>query len=140
MATEPDSKVELARNGLQSWIAGDHEAAIATFTEDIEVFVPSELGNAGTYRGIEQFRSWFQAWDEAWSDFAMEVRSIEAVGDRHVVAVIDSRGRGTAIGVEVGNSLGWVLGVRGDGRMEYLSLQSDLEAAREHALAREAGL
>ncbi len=51
--------MELAQMGLGDWIAGDREAAIASFADDVEVFVPAELGNAGTYRGIEQFRSWF---------------------------------------------------------------------------------
>ena len=48
--------VELVREGLDDWIAGDREAAMATFTEDVEVYVPAELGNAGTYRGIEAVR------------------------------------------------------------------------------------
>ena len=130
--------VELARGGLESWIAGDREAAISTFTDDVEVYVPTELGNAGSYRGVEQFRSWFQAWDEVWDDYAMEVKSIEAAGDRHVIAVIESRATGTASGIEVGNTLGWVLGVR-EGQLEYLALQPDLETAREHARARGAG-
>jgi ketosteroid isomerase-like protein len=130
--------VELAREGLESWIEGDREAAIATFREDIEVFVPPELGNAGSYRGLEQFRSWFEAWDEAWSDFTMEVIVMEPVGERHVIAEIDSAATGTSSGIEVGNTLGWVLGVR-EGRLEYLSLQPNLEAARAHAQEREAG-
>ncbi len=136
---EQQRNLELVRDGLGSWIQGDREAAIASFTEDIEVFVPSDLGNAGRYRGIEQFRSWFQAWDEVWTDYTMEARSIEAVGDRHVIALVDSRGTGTGSGVEVGNTLGWVFGVDDDSHMDYLSLQPDLEAAREHARAREAG-
>ena len=128
--------VELAGDGLASWIAGDREAAIATFSDDVEVYVPPELGNAGSYRGIEQFRSWFRDWDEVWSDFTMEVRSIEPVGARHVAIEMDSSGTGTASGIEVGNTLGWVMEVR-DEKLEYISIQPDLEAAREHALARE---
>jgi ketosteroid isomerase-like protein len=56
--TTPDQErnVELARDGLESWISGDRENAMATFTDDIEVFVPAELGNAGSYRGVEQFQ------------------------------------------------------------------------------------
>ena len=128
--------VELASDGLASWIAGDREAAIATFSDDVEVYVPPELGNAGSYRGIEQFRGWFQDWDEAWSDFRMEVRSIEPVGERHVIVEMDSKGTGTANGIEVDNTLGWVMEVR-DENLEYISLLPDLEGAREHALARE---
>ncbi len=128
--------LELARDGLDNWIAGDREEAIAMFTDDVEVYVPPELGNAGSYRGIEQFRAWFQDWDEAWSEFTMEARSIEPVGERHVVVEMDSKGTGTASGIEVDNTLGWVMGVR-DEKLEYISLLPDLQAAREHARERE---
>ena len=131
---EQETNLELAHGGLVNWIAGDQEAAIATFTEDVEVYVPAELGNAGTYTGVEQFRSWFAGWDEAWSEFEMKIEDIEPVGERHVVAMIQTRGVGAGSGIEVGNVLAWVLGIR-EGRMEYLSLQPDREAA--HALVRE---
>jgi ketosteroid isomerase-like protein len=127
---EQEANVALARAGLEDWIAGNQEAAIATFTEDVEVYVPAELGNAGTYRGIEQFRRWFADWDEAWAEFEMAIDDIEPAGERHVVAMVVSRGVGAGSGIEVENRLAWVLGMR-DGMMEYLSLQPD----REHALA-----
>ncbi len=128
--------LELAEGGLEGWIAGDREATIATFTEDVEVYVPPELGNAGSYRGGEQFRSWFRAWDEVWSDFRMTIESIEPAGERHVVAMVRSRGVGAGSGIEVENVLGWVIGIRGE-LMEYLSLQPDREQAIAHALERE---
>ena len=134
---EQEANLELAHGGLADWIAGNQEATIATFTEDVEVFVPAELGNAGTYTGIEQFRRWFAAWDEAWSEFEMKIEDIEPVGERHVVAMIQTRGVGAGSGIEVGNVLAWVLGIR-DGRMEYLSLQPDREAAQALVHEREA--
>ena len=134
---EQEANLELAHGGLADWIAGNQEATIATFTEDVEVFVPAELGNAGTYTGIEQFRRWFAAWDEAWSEFEMEIEDIAPVGERHVVAMIQTRGVGAGSGIEVGNLLAWVLGIR-DGRMEYLSLQPDREAAQALVHEREA--
>jgi ketosteroid isomerase-like protein len=130
--------LELARGGLESWISGDREAAIATFSDDVVVHVPAELGNAGTYRGIEQFRKWNQSWEEVWSEFTMSVVSIENAGEGHVVALINSQGTGTASGIDVENTLGWVLGINEDGLMDYLGLQPDLEAARKHAQEREA--
>jgi ketosteroid isomerase-like protein len=128
--------LELARNGLDNWIAGDQEATIVTFADDVEVYVPAELGNAGSYRGVEQFKRWFDAWDEAWSEFEMSVESIEPAGERHVVALIRSRGIGAGSGIEVSNELGWVIGVR-DEKMDFLSLQPTLEDARRLAEERE---
>ncbi|CAN5547829.1 hypothetical protein BH20ACT15_BH20ACT15_12640 [soil metagenome] len=123
------ANLELVSGGLENWIAGDQEATIADFADDVEVFVPPELGNAGTYTGIEQFRRWFADWDEVWSEFEMTVESIEPAGERHVVAIIRSRGIGAGSGIEVENELAWVIGVR-DRMMDFLSLQTDLEAAR----------
>lgn len=130
------ANVALARHGLERWIAGDREGAIATFSDDVVVYVPAELGNAGTFRGVEQFESWYRSWYDAWSDFEMTVHEIEPVGERHVVAMINSRGTGAGSGVEVENTLGWVLGVR-DGKLEYLALLPDRDSARQHALERE---
>ena len=125
--------------GSTIWIAGDREAAIARFTDDVEVYVPAELGNAGTYRGIEQFIELVPQLGRGLVG-VHDVRGLlEPVGESHVVALIRSQGTGTASGIEVANTLGWVLGVR-DSSLCYLSIQPDLEAAREHALAREADL
>ncbi|MGH2956624.1 MAG: nuclear transport factor 2 family protein [Solirubrobacterales bacterium] len=136
MASNPEQNVELARGGLENWISGDREATISSFTEDVEVYVPPELGNAGTYRGVEQFKRWFQAWDEVWTDYRMSVESIEPAGDRHVLAMVHSRATGVGSGVEVENLLAWVIGVR-DERMDFLSLQPDRAHALELARERE---
>jgi ketosteroid isomerase-like protein len=126
-------RVELVAAGMGDWMSGDREAAIESFAEDIEVYVPPELGNAGTYRGIDEFRSWFAAWDEVWTDYKMEMRAIEPVGERHVVAEVDNTGVGVGSGIEIGNTLGWVFSVDEDNRLDYLSLMPDLDAARDHA-------
>lgn len=137
MAT-PAENVEFVREGLEDWIAGNREEAIARFADDIEVFVPAELGNAGTFRGIEGFRGWFDAWYEAWSEFNMEFSDIRPAGDRHVTVMITSRGTGAGSGIEVENTLAWVIGVR-EAKMDFLSLQVDRAAAEALAAEREAG-
>lgn len=137
MATERQGRnLELARGGLESWIAGDREAVMGTLSAEVEVFVPPELGNAGTFKGREEFLKWVAEWDEAWSEFDMEVSAIEPVGEDHVIAQIRSRGTGVGSGIEVENELGWVLRVR-EGLMDYLALQADLVQARAHAQERE---
>ncbi|HZA59503.1 MAG TPA: nuclear transport factor 2 family protein [Solirubrobacterales bacterium] len=136
MADDEQQNVRLVRGGLENWIAGDHEAVIATFTDDVKVVVPPEVGNAGSYTGIEGFRRWFAQWDEAWSAFRMELKDIEPAGDRHVIAMVHSHGTGVGSGIEVGNVLAWVIGVRGD-RMDFISLQPDRERASELVRERE---
>lgn len=136
--SDQDQNVELARGGLESWAAGDRESVMAVLSDEIEVFVPSELGNAGTYRGPEGFMRWVEGWYEVWSEFEMEVRSTEPIGEHHVVAEVYTRGLGAGSGVEVEQVLGWVLGVR-DGNLDYLSLQPDMGSARQTARSREQG-
>jgi len=132
-----EHNVELARGGLEDWIAGDRDATVATFTDDVEVYVPPELGNAGRYRGVEEFMRWFEAWDEVWTDYRMTIESMEPAGERHVLAMVRSTATGASSGIEVENVLAWVIGVRDD-RMDFLSLQPDREHAIKLAEEREA--
>lgn len=140
MATEPSENqrrnLELAGAGLEAWVSGRREQTLETLADDVEVFVPPELGNPGTYHGKEEFLRWNGEWDEAWSDFQMSVGRFAAVGDSHVVAEVHSRGTGRGSGIEVENVLGWVIGIR-DGFCDYVSLQPSLEDARRVAEERE---
>jgi ketosteroid isomerase-like protein len=137
MAT-PDQlrNVELARGGLEAWTSGDVEATLASFTEDIEVFVPTGLMNSGTYRGRDEFLQWVEQWDEAWAEISYELEDLVPVGDRHVVATVRNRGQGRGSGVDVEDVRAWVLELRGD-RSSYFSLQPNADEALAHARARE---
>lgn len=132
-----ERNLALAREGFEHWLSGDVEGTLARFTEDVEVYVPPELGNAGTYRGKKEFLEWTSQWDEAWAEFNQEVKEIVPVGERHVVVTILNRGVGRGSGIEVEQVQGWVMGVR-DGLMDYLSLQKSPEVAHELAREREA--
>jgi ketosteroid isomerase-like protein len=131
----PEQNADLVRGGLEAWAAGDVDGTLSVLTEDVEVFVPPELGNAGTYRGRDQFMRWTKEWDEAWAEWTMTVERVEPVGDHHVVALVRSRATGAGSGIEVENLLGWVLSVGEDGTCGFISLQPDLDGAI--ALARE---
>lgn len=134
---EQERNVEFARRGLEAWIEGDVEAALAGMTDDVLTYVPPEVGNAGTSRGKAEFLEWTSRWDDAWAEFNTEVLEIEPVGERHVVVTVRNRGRGRGSGIEVENVQGWVLGVRDD-LCEFLSLQPTPEQALEAAREREA--
>ncbi len=131
----PEDNAERVRSGLAAWAAGDVAETLATLTDDVEVFVPPELGNAGSFHGRDAFIRWTQEWEEAWSENQIEVIDAQPVGKRHVVATVRSRAVGRGSGIEVENVLGWVLTVHEDGMCDYLSLQPDVEHAL--ALARE---
>jgi ketosteroid isomerase-like protein len=139
MANSPSQQrnVERFRESLGDWTAGHRGAVVETLTEDVEVLVPPELGNAGRFRGKDAFIEWTREWDEAWSEFDMEIERIEPVGHRHVIATIRSRGRGRGSGIEVENLIGWVLEVDDDELCPFISLQPSYEDALELARSRE---
>jgi ketosteroid isomerase-like protein len=138
MATpEQEHNLRLAGAGLRSWVSGDTEGTLARFTDDIEVYVPDDLGNPGTFRGKKQFLEWTSRWDEAWSEFSYEVVEAVPVGERHVVVTIHVKGQGRGSGIEVEAVQGWVIGVR-DELCDYISLQATPDEAAELARRREA--
>jgi ketosteroid isomerase-like protein len=136
MATSPKGNVEMVRRGLSAWTGGDLEATMKTLAEDVEVFVPSELANAGTYHGHDGFLQWLSAWNEAWAEMTYEVEGLTPVGERHVVALVRNRGRGRGSGVEVMQTRGWVFEVRGE-VCSFFSLQRDRDTAVAVARERE---
>jgi ketosteroid isomerase-like protein len=121
---------------MEAWTAGDVEATLATFADDVEVYVPVEFMNSGTFRGRDGFLEWIGHWNEAWDEITYELEDVVAVGDSHVVAAVRNRGRGRGSGVEVEDVRAWVLELRDD-RVAYFSLQLSFEDALAHARQRD---
>jgi len=135
--TGPERNVALAHDGLMAWNRGEVERTLSTLTDDVEIVVPAEVGNPGSFHGIDGFLRWAGNWEEAWEEFSLEVLEIEPVGQRHVAASLRGLGRGRGSGIEVENRLGYVVGVRGE-QAEFISLQPSFEDARALAAEREA--
>jgi ketosteroid isomerase-like protein len=55
----------LARRSIDAYSRGDVEALLEQLDEEIEVYTPPELPNAGRYRGHQGFLQWLGQWDEA---------------------------------------------------------------------------
>ncbi len=122
---------------MEAWTAGDVEATLANFADDLEVSVPPEFMNSGTFLGRDGFLEWIGQWNEAWEEISYELEEVVPVGDRHVVAAVRNRGRGRGSGVQVEDVRAWVLELRDD-RVSYFSLQLSFEDAIAHAREREA--
>jgi ketosteroid isomerase-like protein len=133
-ASSSEERVELTRLAWEAYDAGDLERVLEIFDPDVVIHVPAELGNAGTYRGHEEFLRWLAAWNEAWESFGIRVVETVAVGDRHAVSNVSETGIGRGSGVEVTRETGWLFEVR-DLRCVYIGLHTDfdtgLAAARE---------
>jgi len=127
-----ERNVEFTRRSLGAWIAGDRSGVIEALAGDIEVFVPSELANTGSYRGKDEFVRWIADWDEAWANLDLDVRDLTPVGDRHVIALLRQSATGRGSGIPVEMELAFLTDV-GDGKIAALHLYSTVEEARQGA-------
>ena len=100
-ATTAEQKAELVREGFDSYVAGDLDGVETLFDPEIETYAPPEAGNSGTFRGADGWRQWITQWLYAWERFDVNLQSVEAVGERHVVAVVEQTGVGRGSGAEV---------------------------------------
>ena len=132
-----DRRVELIREGFDAWEAGDVAGAIARYADEIVVYAPPEIGNSGTFHGIEGFHAWTQSWLEAWDTFEQELDFIEPFGETHAISRVSQRGIGKGSGIEVVRDATYVYEVR-DEELVYIALFFDHESAIAHAREREA--
>jgi uncharacterized protein len=128
--------IEAVSDGVDAFRAGDVDAVLAVLHEDVEVHMPSDLPNAGTYRGHDEYRQWLGRWLEAWDAFDIEIDDIEPIGRTHVVASAHqtARGRGSGIPVEMWITYMW--DVR-DGRAIAMHLYPTRDEAVRVARQRE---
>ena len=124
-----EERIALARRGIELYDAGDLEGTLALLSPDVETYAPPELMNRGTFHGVDAFLRWAAEWNEAWESFNIEVLSVEAVGERHAVAVVHQRGRGRGSGLETEQDSAFVFELGERGLCTYLALYNDIAAA-----------
>ena len=132
---KPDERIRLFREGVEAYASGDLEAALAYYHPEVEVTAPQWM-NSNLYKGHEGFIKWAESWDEAWDSFSWEIKSVEAVGERHVVARVRLIGKGRGSAIELDHEAGYVVDVQ-DGKAIYLEITRDEDSAREIAHERE---
>jgi ketosteroid isomerase-like protein len=109
--------VEMVRSSIEAYIAGDRDAYLNFFAEDVEAIPDvSRFPEAEPFRGREEFRRFLTDIDQGWEEGASAViRELFPVGDR-VVARADWGGRGRASGIDLRSSLTSIYTVQ-DGRI-----------------------
>jgi ketosteroid isomerase-like protein len=130
--------VAFALEAFDVWLAGDVDGTLAMFDEELEIHVPSELGNSGTYRGRDEFLAWTKDWDEAWDEYEMSVLGSEPLGERHVISRVHQSAKGAGSGVPVEMEIAWLTEIR-DGKIAALHLYPTEDDARRAGREREAG-
>ncbi len=130
---------ELARRGIDAYNRGDIEAVLEQLDEEVEVYTPPELPNAGTYHGHDGFLQWLAQWSEAWDEFRLELEGIDFVGEHYEVVTVRQFGRGAGSGVEVEMRIAQLYEVH-DGKATRLHYYHDRDVALAAAerLSREA--
>jgi uncharacterized protein len=133
---DPERRITLVRRSFEAYEVGDLDALLELVDPEIVVNTPQELGNPGTYRGIDGFKQWLREWAEAWDEFHHEILEMVPVGTHHVVGHTRQMARGRGSGVEVEREVAYVYEIR-NGRCVFLRLEPTLEAAMAVAGERE---
>ncbi len=113
------------------------EEMLALADPEVEVFASDELANPGSFHGHDGLMQWVGQWLDAWENYKVEVREIEPVGDRHVIARIDQSATGKGSGVPVKMEVTFMTEIR-DGKYVALHLYPTKEEAKRIAEEREA--
>ena len=124
------------RAALASYRAGDVERFLEFLDPDIEVFSTPELANPTEARGRDAWLRWTADWLEVWETFEIEARSIEPVGEHHVILDVRQHGKGKGSGIEVELSVHYMLEMHDSVATRY-HLYPDREQAEAEALAGE---
>ena len=127
-----ERNVAIARSAIEAFNRGDVDAVLALAAPDVEVYAPPDSPNPGRYVGYEGYLRWSEQWLEAWETFTLDVLDIEAVDDRHVIAVVRQNGRGRLSGLEVTMAGAHLYEIDADGKIVRFQLYDERERALEN--------
>jgi ketosteroid isomerase-like protein len=126
--SERETNERLLRQGIEAYNRHDMEAMTEFFDPDVELYIDAGLGNPGTWRGHEGYRTMVAAWRDAFADDQSEVLSVEMVGDRHMIAEMHQRAVGAGSGIPVEMTNFYLLELR-EGRAVRFGIYGDRERA-----------
>jgi uncharacterized protein len=126
-----NENVEIVRQAFAAYASGGPEALAEFWDPEIEVGVPPELAQAGTYRGRKAVLAWISEWSEAWERIEYTPEEIVGDGDTVVITVLyDGVGRGSGLKID---GRFWYLNRLRDGKIVYVRLYGDRNEALEAA-------
>ncbi len=128
-----ERNVQIARQAIDAYNRGDHEAVLGFVADDAEVFSSPDLPNGGTFHGHAGYLEWTAQWVEAWDEFRVEVRDVEPLDDRHVLITVRQFGRGALSGIEIEMTTVMLFEIDADGKIVRFQLHLRREAALEQA-------
>ena len=139
LSAEQRSNLELTERAFEAFNAGDTDRVLALLDPDVEIYMPSELPNSGTFWGHEGYLKWTANWLDAWENFTVEIRKMEPVGERHVVSHAHQSATGKGSGIPVEMDIAYMTESL-DGKATALHLYLSPDEARRIAQDRESGV
>jgi ketosteroid isomerase-like protein len=128
------ANVEIVLRGMTALLERDVEAWVACCAPDVEVLLPRNLIEGGSYKGHEGVRRAFADAYETWEDLGFDLEGVREIGDRVVVLGRSTNvGRGEAPTIEYESA--YLVDLR-DGKIVYLRpYESHREALEAAALS-----
>jgi ketosteroid isomerase-like protein len=123
-----EENVELARRGFEAFARGDFASVLELFDPDIEIYVPADLPNSGTFHGHDGYTQWVQNWLEAWDEYTTQPEEYRVLDEGHVLTVATQSGRGRGSGLEVSGRVYYLAEYR-EGKIVRFHLYLDEESA-----------
>jgi ketosteroid isomerase-like protein len=131
------ANLDLTQRAFSAFRADAPEDLLQLADPDVEIFSSPDLANPGSYRGHDGLIAWITAWVDAWDDLEIEARSMEPLGERHVVTSAHQTATGKGSGVPVEMDVAFLTEVRGETYVA-LHLYPSRDEAVKVAKAREA--
>jgi ketosteroid isomerase-like protein len=123
--------VEIVRRAFAAFSRDGPEAMARFWDPEIEVGVPPELAQAGTYRGRDAVLGWISEWSDAWERIEYTPQEIVENDDAVVVTLLyDGVGKGS--GLRIDGTFWYLMRLR-DGKIVYLRLYGNEAEALEAA-------
>jgi ketosteroid isomerase-like protein len=93
--------VEIVREAVEAFNGGNFDAALERVHPDVEWQTPNVFPDAGTYRGPEGVREFFETWLDTFQGFRLHLEKCVPAGDQRVLAALRVSGEGAESGVWV---------------------------------------
>jgi ketosteroid isomerase-like protein len=118
------------RHAMEAYNRGDYDEAVVGFDPAIEWSVhPTVMPDAGTYRGHEGVKRFWETWAEAISGMALEIEECRPVAPGRVLAITRAHGRGAGSGAPVASGRFAQIADFRDGLVVQVRLYGDIALA-----------
>ena len=129
--------VEVVREAFEAFNRGDFDSALERMHPAIEWQALDAFPDAGTYRGRDEVRHFWEAWRDTFHGFLLHLEECVPVGEHHVLATFRVSGEGAGSGAGVESPTVFQLGEIRDGQVTWVGMFSTEGEALEAAGLRE---